>query len=698
MKTHYFPGIRVFWLGQEVTPDFVSYTRNRNDARAPSTAELTFTSPNNRYVYTVDDLRRFTEAGLANAELIVAFRETSTQAQSTVSAAREQIQQVARTQQDAQPSGEPVELQPGQLFEVPAAPLTAAQRARIVDSVATLQRELELESSTGLYASTVTPEPASDPIKEAVLAVRRRQTTYAQQLGYNVRDSGVYQPKPGQCTWMAQDPVRVAVRDPATMQWYWDFSGFVTRATQQTGTNNEQTIRVLCEDVLRIPARARLSFAPGVFNAEQVGTPLDAAVLSAMQDGLSDLSLAQFVYTVFFGQKQAGVQIRDEQGQIKPIPFVMGNDVAYRRFSVNGDTTQVADTGSVLGSFSLERSTQFFFGPTSFNDIPSRAQGVHARVNTDLISYQSTIDTKVKTSDLVNMRLPNTEPDFADDPTRFGAFDLVSIDDVITKIGSRPDKYPVDFGGVFLTIPYFPDQQENQSLLTKDIIRSFAFGGAYSTRLDYLMDILKRADFTIFATGRGDICVEFPFYDTLPTDFGVYGAPWEITTDALISTESTVDDSKVVNLMSTMYYWIENLTSGGKHEVNTWSRARPELFLSYGVRYQAVEPFGWLGSKQSADLFLNIRLNQANADADSVQVSYLPELSIGPNRPIRVQDENFVATVRNSTLQLDWNTKAMTMSVGLNYTRRLVQVEIPGRSSAAYTSIGLLAEGIWRPR
>jgi hypothetical protein len=693
MKTHYFPGIRVFWLGQEVTPDFVTYTRNRNDARAPSTAELTLTSPNNRYVYTVDDLRRFTEARLADQELNTEFAET----QSFFAVRREQIQQVARTQQDAKAGKPRPAPRRGELVAVPSS-LSAEQRAQLQAATDALKEELWSQSSTGLYSSTVVPEPASDPVKEAVLALRRRQRAYIQQSGGNSVDSTIYQPKPGQCTWAAQDPVRVAVRDPATQEWYWDFSGFVTRATQRTDENNQQTVTILCEDVLRIPARARMSFAPGIFNQVQLQTQIDAAVLSAMQDGLSDLSLEQLVYTVFFGQAQAGVQIRSQDQAILPISTITGTSSAYRRFSVNGDTTQRADVGAVLGSFDPKKSEQFFFGPTSFNDIPSRAQGVPARVNTDLVSYQRTVDTAVKTSDLVNMRLPDTDPDFADDPTRFGAFDLVSIDDVITAIGSRPDKYPVDFGGVYLTIPFFAQSQVEQGILLKDLIKSFALGGAYSTRLDYLFDILKRVDFTIFATGRGDICVEFPFYDTKPSDFGDYGAPWEITTDALITTESSIDDSKVVNQVATQFYWIDGLAESGKHEVNTISLSRPSSFLMYGVRYQAVEPFGWISSPETAELFLNVRLNQANADADSVQVTYLPELSIGPNRPIHVQDEDFMATVRSSTLRVDWNAKAMSMSVGVNYVRRLEQAEVPGRTSAVYGSIGLLAEGIWRPR
>ena len=583
----------------------------------------------------------------------------------------------------------------------------------------------------------------SDPIKARVLASKAYEASEVQAPAIGATGTfstltdlekirGIARRFPyqvGDCLFHSSDAVRIFGLDPDDQNtWHFVFAGFVTDTEESVDGAGNSRVSIVCEGPTRALRYARIAFNPGIFDIASLAQQEDAVVRTFFQEGLTALNLPEFMFTVLFGAESAGTidRIRSYSGQSTASVIRGVNSVPFLRYGANAAPTLSSAGQTGAGSFNLEGSCIWVYGPNSgvstagaANDFSSAltAREVPVAGEFALQAYQNFIDSAVRLDDPTRMRLPGT----GEAPV------LSSVDAVIEEIGQYPQYYPVDYGRLVMLVPGSLGAGVSRSVLLSDLVQNVATQTTFRTRLDMIYDVCQRIEFSFYESPRGDLLCEMPLYDFDPDDFGDGvsrpDGPASVFAQAVTAGRSQSTDAtntfgvdlrsgpyaqgialaiqQGADAMSRPYsedfFAAKNSTTsyarrfsdetvrtqfaspwyvvGGRTDVgdsNNIGQApqvvtRRGLVPQYGVRFEQAEPHAFIGNKEAAAVYCELKLNQWNANARTVTLQMTPRLRWQPNRPVIIQQRSAIATIRQ--VQFTSSQSGVSMVPTLNYLR-----------------------------
>ena len=415
-----------------------------------------------------------------------------------------------------------------------------------------------------------------------------KKLTYTASLKPQNKDSSLlnyedkvlydYPMQEGDCIFHANDPVRVAFRDPFDPRvWYWSFAGFIDTWTEDVGVNFDSQITLTCTDVSKMVRYAVVQLKTGLLDPNldvflqglttQGGQTAANTDLILTKELFEDLSLIEILEVIFFGSQSAielvdgrafsivnqltdltENELRDyfisrfnltlEQAR-EYVPYGLNNsdpdafDPSYLDdVNINTDDAWVKIKNKVLDFYTSKSVARFnalnWQGIVNSRNVGFKrsegVSGVHyyvygtpsetdkyfgATAITDLHDWNETIHHRVRRDDLSSMRVSS----YAGNPSN------LTIDQVIYTIGTDIEGYPVGGGRVFFMGPAKMDT------VIGDGVLDHAFGGVgsmhsvFKDRLSYIYDLAEVVDFRFYATTKGDLVFEMPFYDFNPQAF-----------------------------------------------------------------------------------------------------------------------------------------------------------------------------------
>jgi hypothetical protein len=375
-----------------------------------------------------------------------------------------------------------------------------------------------------------------------------------------------------------------------------------------------------------------------------------------------------------------------------------------------------------------------------------------------LASWQNLIDHEIRPEDLINLLVPAPDqtgpvietggrlypPEVADLAQRVigplkslleGAFGLdptakfiqtvvgspenlpepptvpqVDVHDVITRIGSDPDNYPIR-QRVLMLLPAHLGGTLGRRVLDLDLSGCPATTAEYFDRLSLLQQVLGRIEFCIMDSPRGDIIVELPLYDFEPRHFTDEGARAieDVNTgrgssylnalaflknapqalkrlftepirgyeqDFTIFNEDAgrftlgATEQDVKTVWVSVPRWTNGMARDGSNQGNRQVvTVLPNLVPLFGFRVEQGDPPGNITTAEAARVYNHIQLNKANADTVSARLSgMLPNHRLWPNRPVLVDEESVQGVIKSLTDNVAWQSDCST-TVNLSFIK-----------------------------
>lgn len=530
----------------------------------------------------------------------------------------------------------------------------------------------------------------------------------------------------------SNDPVRIFRRDDLNPRfWYYAFTGYISDWTVNRTTKNDDSVTFTCEDALRPFRYARITTNPGIFDVRFLQQAEDFTVRTFFNDDFTQLTLPELLYTLIFGPELAGTtDFLLDQGNLTrdDVQRIRTQGVSLSRINALGEETVRTIPPYGVGAFSFSRSATLVFGSDTDTPDASRlsnlaldpsrpTQGPTTRptppkilqreVRLDgedaLAVYQGIVDHQVRSSDLATLLLEGETATATETLARDWRTGDVSTEAIITEIGENPQRYPIDGGRLFILTPASLGGLISRGIMERDY-RGPEVQTTWKTRLGILYDVLQRIEFSFYASPKGDILAEMPLYDFEPRDFGEarvtsdqierafrtvsntaralytelaqtvvgpYAPHYEVAKEDCMDSNQTLTDEKIRTQFRTSWQNIQGYRGTGNSDSIGLAPAvvtlRP-LVPQFGIRCEQAEPQIYIASPEAAQVYCALKLNQWNAEALTSQVDMVRMMRMGPNRPIRVADGNYIACVRSVTRTDAWNSD-FAQTTGVNYTR-----------------------------
>jgi len=184
--------------------------------------------------------------------------------------------------------------------------------------------------------------------------------------------------------------------------------------------------------------------------------------------------------------------------------------------------------------------------------------------------------------------------------------------------------------------------------LTEYTVDSTATTRSWSSRRQIIEDLLEKLDYQWFVTGSGDIVIEFPMYDFLPTQFGEWDEALTVRHDGEGKTTATEDDKPQIPsvLQATGSYdprareggsdlFIDALLRGdGMSLTNTRvTLYAPMIAARIGMRVERVS-FPYVTDVCRLRQFAVLAYQRKIAEANTLSCSFIYRPIMLPNRPI----------------------------------------------------------------
>lgn len=170
-----------------------------------------------------------------------------------------------------------------------------------------------------------------------------------------------------------------------------------------------------------------------------------------------------------------------------------------------------------------------------------------------------------------------------------------------------------------------------------------------------------------------------------------YAENYRVQLRNTMNTDQTFADEHIRTQMKAQFNLLPGFASLGKSgDIGRWVVAtlRP-LIPRFGPRIESVDETTIVNSPEAARIYSELRLNQWNADAITSAVDMIPNLHLGPNRPLQVEEGEYVATTRSISHTIDWDGMDMSSTIGLNYTRQWDgQLREDGTGTPRYIPLG----------
>jgi len=581
-----FPACRVFIYGFEVSNDVISVQTTQSGGsieRAPSVCSITLANKDKKYIITHSDMVKIAEARKAISD---SKSKSSTENsiiyplggdQPSFDLSSEVINEVIYRLSLASDE-ELIYL----LGSMGFTNLTIDDAKAVMVSV---RSEKEKQSkdwdANNFIMGSWNEGELSYNIKQQVVRVKSAYKTQLiasesmdlKFLNYENRLAFDYPYQEEDCIFHANDPVRVAMRDPFDPRvWYWAFTGFVDVMTENEGVNLDSQITITCTDVSKMVRYAitQLNAFGLDANIAKVLEMFDQSGKStAAQSGLvlmkeifSGLRVQEILELIFFGSDYVikhfdpyifalKEMIDSLKGETEFVDFAIARfgvtlEEAYNYVALD-DTYQVSvektrelfkgAVDDVVKKFQSNGAARVkdlqWKGIVTPRGVPFKRKdnsyGVHfyvygtptlldevygAQSTTDFYNWNEVIHHRVRYSDLENMRNDTSNK------SNFN-YSNMNVDQVIYTIGTDIINYPVGHGKVFYFAPAGLSDVTSEGVLDKGLNAgsSLAAHSVFKDRLSMLYDMASSIDWRFYSTPKGDLVFEHPFYDHEPKDF-----------------------------------------------------------------------------------------------------------------------------------------------------------------------------------
>lgn len=366
----------------------------------------------------------------------------------------------------------------------------------------------------------------------------------------------VYPLTEGDCIFHPNDPVRVAFRDPFVPQiWYWMFAGFVDGFVEDRGVNQDSIVTINCTDVTKVARYSFFQLDVGATRDPNLAAlfPIFEGVLSttkwvAYQNLFATFSIYDILEILFFGiddysrtlnfmTEQFLKDMDDDEAniylmntatkmsidQIKALTRTERDDLV--KTYVKGKRTE-RFAGAELPALATPRGDVRFQRKSIEHGVYALFLGIDKNSNGDSLEasmgeFINNANLK-KINDYFQHRV--TSEDFSimgktSDDKKVSSKNM-SMNDIVSYIGLHQENYPVGGGRVFYVAPSGLAMGTASGILDEMV----AGGGGslhseYKDRLTFLYDVAEQIQFCFYATPKGDVVFEMPFYDFDPWMF-----------------------------------------------------------------------------------------------------------------------------------------------------------------------------------
>jgi len=786
-----FPAYRVFIYYHEVTADVTEIRVNQAGGSAERSAggvSLTLLNPADRYILTRSDMAIIgAQAARINDRAYKVVLDAGYDVWRISSMMFEELQALASTGNiDALYTYiQSVGLKPEDFItnDADGNPMIA-DRETLVASVLDAGSQVAGGLPVWPYHSSYTGDVALGGVKRSVL---ESKFTRRSELFYDKNSSLLtYEPKTvfdfpfqeGDCIFYPNDPVRIAWRDPFDARvWYWAFSGFIDAWTENAGTNKDSSITINCTDVTKMARYSYSQINTGLFDdlifkkdatsqdtknqnfilyfkelfkgftIPEVLETLFFGVGSAISNidirtrffvaKMSNDAAVQYIYDNFQGSTLAGLD--QMVGKVKNnhdvnLQITLRQSIYNNKMLTVLDTlNQYDDLGIIKhpGGVSFRRKNDKHGVYVYYLGTPDIIDAQIGEEVPDLKTWNDIIHHRVQRSDLQTMAHDGKGATIPQDIQYNKAGSVMDV--VITTIGTNVSGlYPVGCGRVF----YFTSPRLQKWLGTNAIDN--AMGGTGSMHSEFLddltllYDLAENIEYCFYATPKGDVVFEMPFYDFDTIHFGdpkdlmdhnydmfeslhdyeslfrdSYGglytdAELQELTNMTFKLQTTGTNYRVPDYtQDPVFNYLEQFAIES-HETYSYSNScsdsgvctiarqspklikgnsafegldrryayvfQNELIPSLGIRLIQGGMLNFIDDYDTAQLYLAVFLNRVNAEAHNLSIPTIPKFGLMVNRPIRWKKRNYSACIASLQHSIVWNSSCDT-TINMNQVR-----------------------------
>lgn len=545
-----FPAYRVFIFGYEITNDVVAVRVNQSGGSAERSAgscSITLLNPNDKYIINHQDTLAI---GISRDNLLQKLDKDIKDFPDTYHGLWQTVAS-------------------GDLNEYFTLYRLAADEPIMQETFKEITKKLKGDLNVDFDYGSITDIAKYSILKRKMgYKVEIKPTTDTSLVRYDRKTIFEYFFQEGDCVFHPNDPVRIAFRDPFDpRQWYWVFSGFVDGFSESLNSNKESVITINCTDVSKMLRYAMLQLSTGFLdpNIEEVIEDVVGKVNTKFvpyRELFAGMTMFEILEIIFFGAESLKQSITnsvnnqvanmsqeelltyaitnlnmnydDIAQSVDPDAFFSGMETGLTEAEKSSLSALVKDsllnqklnvlTGKdVTGvinprGVTLRRKNDKFGVHAYFWGIPDAVDESIGDFVDSLHTWNEILHHRVRITDLDDMSISDTYYYYNKDTD-------LSIDKVITiiglneKYGVNENLFPVGGGRIF-----YMTYAGLESALARDALdRSFGGVGSmhseFRDRLSFIYDLAERVDFRFYATPRGDLVFEMPFYDFNPSYF-----------------------------------------------------------------------------------------------------------------------------------------------------------------------------------
>ncbi len=674
--------------------------------------------------------------------------------------------------------------------------LTIADRETLVSSILSAGQFIigDLESWSSTDVTSVGGTKQSVLWDKLSNTTHMTYDKFTSLLFYESKTVFDYPFQEGDCIFYPNDPVRIAWRDPFDARvWYWAFTGFIDSWTENQGTNKDSTITINCTDVTKMARYSYSQVNTGllddvIFTEDALSLDTKHSnVFMYFKELFAGYTIPEILEILFFGvaSVEAKIDIRT-QLYVQGMSDDQALDYLQRNFSgailqdlqqqvlksgkndinvqtkvrakitehlkeyTSSDIQKYKDIGKIKHpkGVSFRRKNDRWGVHTYFVGEIDALDAQFGEKLDSLMEWNEIIHHRVQRSDLQTMAQDGEGitivEQVKDDPEKYGnTFPTLYLsyyspvdsilDQVITTIGTNSEGlYPVGCGRVF----YLTAPQLQKTLGLNAIDRSM--GGVSSMHsqfiddLTLLYDLAENIEYCFYATPKGDVVFEMPFYDFDPVDFadskdlqehdfdawdtlydyeslfreayaGTYSATavrtltnmtfkltetgtnyyvvdytkppvfnyldqFTVETHEQYSFSNTCSDSGVCTVSRAQPKTVAGFSSLNGIEIKNAYVFQKELIPSLGIRLMEGGMLGFITDYDVAELYLAVSMNRVNAEARNISIPTIPKFGLMVNRPIRWRKRNYSANIVSLQHSIVVNSTCDT-TINLNQVR-----------------------------
>jgi hypothetical protein len=556
-----FPAFRVFIYGQEVSGDVIEVRVNQSGGsmdRSPGTCTIALANMGDKYILDHMDM---TVIASSRDWLATTLGQNQTAYMST-----------QRFQADN--AGE----DPAEVYKYMQKYMNSEQSAEMAGVVDDFYKKLKTAQggnnwTYGSVPATIKPVVLAKkssviiPKWDELYADKKDDPMYQNVFEGDTTARYVYPLTEGDCIFHPNDPIRIAFRDPfSPTVWYWMFAGFVDGFVEDRGVNQESVVTISGTDVSKL---ARYSFFQ--MNVDAVLDPAMAALFPIFQNVgsinwvpyqelFAYFSVYEILELLFFGLDS----YRGTLSEMTDYALAFMSTAEGNIYLMNTATGMSADEIAALSptentkllkqyleGYKLNRLTGANLPPIcnprgeAMFKRKNEKYGVHAiflgsppptmleaaRLGWSLEESMGGEHLDVaelrKLNDYIHHRVTSKDPEIMGKTAAAQAYksQMTTPYDIITQIGQHEEDYPVGGGRVFYVAPSGLAMGTASGVLNE--MMAGAGGGLHSEfkdRLTFLYDAADQIQFCFYATPKGDLVFEMPFYDFDPWMFDYEGA------------------------------------------------------------------------------------------------------------------------------------------------------------------------------